>query len=140
MILTICKTIEFSASHILSRSDWDSKKNLAVFGKCANPNSHGHNYRLEVVVQGSLDPETSMIIDTRRLEQMVVELVTNDLDHKNLNLDVPWLKGLLPTTEVLVQEIWKRLEKTIQQEAPGARLHELRLWETPKLCATLTAR
>lgn len=126
---------DFSASHTLARSDWSTEKNQQVFGKCSNPNGHGHNYRLEVIVSGKVAADTAMIIDTSKLSQIVEELVLNDLDHRNLNLDVVWLKGVLPSSENLVDAIWNRLEPAVNKISPNAQLQKLILWETRKIYA-----
>jgi 6-pyruvoyltetrahydropterin/6-carboxytetrahydropterin synthase len=100
-----------------------------VFGLCANPNWHGHNYELDVTVEGGIDPETGFVYDLKRLRELVEAEVIGDLDHANLNLDVAWLRGVNPTTENLVVAIWRRIAVVL----PGpARLVRLQLWETPR--------
>jgi len=135
-LITISKIFEFSACHTLARPDWSEEENNARFGKCANPNGHGHNYRLEVTVGGSLHPETGMLIDTKELQKIVDREVISDLDHKNLNQDVNWLEGKLPTTEILVDEIYKRIESPLKAAASNCRLSKVVLWETRKIFAT----
>ena len=135
MILSLSKRFTFCASHILCRPEWDAAKNTQKFGKCANPNGHGHNYSLEVSVAGSPDDETSMVIDASRLDRIVSELVITDLDHKNLNLDVSWLSGKMPTVEVVAKTIWERLEPAIQRERKGIWLHRVKLSETERIFA-----
>lgn len=134
-MLTISKTFEFSASHILSRPDWDEETNRKVFGKCANPNGHGHNYKLEVVVAGALSPDTGMILNTRELENIVQEGVLQDVDHVNLNYDVPWLQGQIPTSEVIVEAMWKRLSAKLSKSHPHVKLRRLKLHETRTIWA-----
>jgi 6-pyruvoyltetrahydropterin/6-carboxytetrahydropterin synthase len=100
-----------------------------VFGLCANPNWHGHNYELDVTLDGEVDPETGFVYDLKQLRELVEERVIKDVDHANLNLDVPWLKDVNPTTENLVVGIWRRLYDGLP--AP-VRLLRLVLWETPR--------
>ena len=125
----VTRRLHFSAAHRLGRPEWDEARNAEVFGLCANPNWHGHNYELDVTVEGELDPETGFVMDLKDLKALVESRVIEDLDHRNLNLDVPWMEGVNPTTEELVVAIWKRLAGGI----PGsARLVRLVLWETPR--------
>lgn len=131
-MLSITKTFEFSAGHRLYRPDWDEKRNCEVYGSCTN--IHGHNYKLEVEVAGELDSETMMVLDTKKIKQIVHELVISELDHRFLNDDVPWLKGKIPTTEVLVSAFWNRIVGEI--ERLGVKLKRVRLWESRTICAT----
>ena len=125
----VTRRLHFSAAHRLGRPEWDEARNREVFGLCANPNWHGHNYELDVTVEGEVDPETGFVLDLKDLKALVEARVIGDLDHRNLNVDVPWLEGVNPTTEQLVVGIWGRLEG----ELPGnARLVKLVLWETPR--------
>lgn len=103
-------------------------KNEAVFGKCSNKNWHGHNFTLFVTVKGLPHPETGFIINLKDLSQIVKQLVIEPLDHKNLNLDVPFMSGILASTENLVIEIWKILERPIREA--GGELAKLKLIET----------
>jgi 6-pyruvoyltetrahydropterin/6-carboxytetrahydropterin synthase len=96
---------------------------------CANPNWHGHNYELDVTVEGEVDPETGFVLDLKTCADLVEERVIGELDHRNLNLDVEWLTGTNPTTENLVVAIWRRLEGSL---GDGVRLVRLVLWETPR--------
>jgi 6-pyruvoyltetrahydropterin/6-carboxytetrahydropterin synthase len=125
----ITRRLHFCAAHRLAREDWSTARNEAVFGPCANSNWHGHNYELDVTVAGEIDAETGFVMDLKRLRSMVEEQVLSALDHRNLNLDVPWLRGLNPTTENLVVAIWDRL---VGMVPASARLTRLVLWETPK--------
>ena len=125
----ITRRLHFSAAHRLARPDWSDEENRRVFGDCANPNWHGHNYELEVTVRGPVDPETGYVMDLKDLKDLVNERVVDDLDHRNLNLDVPWLEGVMPTTENLVVRIWERIASHVP--AP-ARLDRVVLWETPR--------
>ncbi len=125
----ITRRVHFAAAHRLGREEWSEARNAEVFGQCANPNWHGHNYELDVTVEGEVDRETGFVMDLKALKERVQERVIDDLDHRNLNLDVGWMKGLNPTTENLVVAIWERLER----ELPGGvDLVRLVLWETPR--------
>lgn len=126
---TITKTFEFAAAHRLYRPDWSEEQNWRVYGNCANANGHGHNYLLEVTVAGEIDPETGMLVNFRDLQTLVDELVLSEVDHKNLNSDVPWLAGKIPTAEVIVDGIWERLEQPIEKAFVGLVLERLDLWE-----------
>ena len=125
-IVEITKKVEFSACHRLFNPDFTEEKNREVFGVCSNRNGHGHNYELEVTVAGEVDPETGMILDLKRLEDILNQILIREVDHKNLNLDVPFLRGCIPTVEVLVMKFWERLEGRI----PGGRMRELVLYES----------
>lgn len=124
----IIRKEHFNAAHKLWREEWSAEKNEEVFGKCSNKNWHGHNFNLFVTVKGVPNPETGFVIDLKTLSKIIKRDVIEALDHKNLNLDVPFLQGMLPSTENLIIEIWKILEKSIQIE--GGILAKLRLEET----------
>jgi 6-pyruvoyltetrahydropterin/6-carboxytetrahydropterin synthase len=125
----VTRRLHFAAAHRLGRAEWSDARNAEVFGQCANPNWHGHNYELDVTVAGPIDPETGYVLDLKVLRDLVEERVIDALDHRNLNLDVDWLDGVNPTTENLVVAIWDRLGGIL----PGkARLVRLVLWETPR--------
>jgi len=125
----VTRTLHFSAAHRLFRPDWSDGRNREVFGDCANPNWHGHNYELDVTVEGEVDPETGYLMDLKQLKAVVESRVIRELDHRNLNVDVPWLSGVNPTTENLVVAIWERLAS----EMPGdVRLARVTLRETPR--------
>ena len=125
----ITRRLHFSAAHRLAHPELSDAENRRVFGDCANPNWHGHNYELEVTVAGPVDPETGYVMDLKDLKDLVNGRVVDDLDHRNLNLDVPWLKGVLPTTENLAVSIWERLAPHIPKPAA---LERVVLWETPR--------
>lgn len=125
------KRIEnFSASHRLYHPEWSDEKNREIFGKCAHPNGHGHNYKLEVTICGVLNQETGMIFSLSILKKIIEDSILSCIDHKHLNFDVPWLSGKIPTTENLVEGIWCELEK--ECEKYGAVLHKVTVWETEK--------
>jgi len=119
----------FNAAHQLYNPNWTEERNDQVFGKCANRNYHGHNYDLYVTVKGEPDPETGFIMNVKDLSQLIQKEICEWLDHKNLNVDVPELKGVMLSTENLAIEIWKRLEPHLV----GCRLHCIKLWETENI-------
>ena len=125
----ITRRLHFCAAHRLARDDWSEEENRRVFGDCANPNWHGHNYDLEVTVAGPVDPETGYVMDLGELKALVNRRVVDDLDHRNLNLDVDWMRGIVPSTENLAVAIWERVAPHIP--AP-AELDRVVLWETPR--------
>ncbi|TVR80733.1 MAG: 6-carboxytetrahydropterin synthase [Chitinophagaceae bacterium] len=121
----------FNAAHKLFNPKWSEEKNRSVFGKCANTNWHGHNYQLFVTVKGTPDPDTGFIINVKELGTLIKEKVIDKLDHRNLNMDVPFLDGIMPSTENLVIAIWKELELNIK----GCSLHSVKLYETENIYA-----
>lgn len=125
----ITRRLHFCAAHRLGRDDWSAERNAAVFGACANPNWHGHNYELDVTVEGDIDAETGFVLDLKQLRELVEGRVIEQLDHRNLNVDVPWLAGVNPTTENLVVAIWRRIAGALPERV---RLARLMLWETPR--------
>lgn len=128
MKVTISRKAHFNAAHRLFRKDWTSEQNDAVFGKCNNPNYHGHNYELIVGVTGEIDPETGFVMDVKFLSEIIKEEVEDRFDHKNLNLDVLEFQDLNPTAENIVVVIWNRIRKRIK---PQFEL-EVVLYETPR--------
>ena len=126
--VTVTTELEFSAAHRVFNPEWTDERNHEVFGGCANPNWHGHNYELHVTVEGELDPETGFVMDFRDLKSLVESRVIQDLDHQNVNLDVPWMAGLIPSVENMVVAIWSRLADGLPNEV---KLSKLTLWETP---------
>lgn len=125
----VTRRLHFSAAHRLGREDWSDERNREVFGLCSNPNWHGHNYELDVTVEGAVDPETGYVLDLKVLRDLVETRVIDDLDHHNLNLDVPWMQGVNPTTENLVVAIWDRIADGLP---PGLDLVRIILYETPR--------
>lgn len=124
----ITRREHFSAAHRLFRPDWSDEQNIEKFGKCANPNWHGHNYVLFTTVKGKLNPETGYCANLIDISAVIKEFVVSKLDHKNFNLDVDFLKGKMATTEVVAVEIWKQLEPHINKL--GCKLHCVKLVET----------
>jgi len=127
-MIYITRRERFSAAHKLYRDDWDLAKNEEIFGKCSNPNWHGHNYELFVTVKGDIDPKTGFVIDLRLLKELIQIHVIRKLDHRNVNLDVDFMQGKMASTEVLAVEIYNQLKNPI--EATGALLHSIKLQET----------
>jgi 6-pyruvoyltetrahydropterin/6-carboxytetrahydropterin synthase len=118
----------FSAGHTLYNPEFSDERNREVFGKCSNPNGHGHNYILEVSLRGEIDPETGYVHDLSELAALMRKLIIDDVDHRNLNVDVDWLRGVIPTTENLATVFWDRLDANL----PRGLLHSVRLGETSK--------
>ena len=116
MKVTISRKAHFNSAHRLYRKDWTSEQNDLVFGKCNNPNFHGHNYDLIVSVTGEIDPETGFVMDVKFLADIIKEEVENQFDHKNLNLDVPDFENLNPTAENIAVVIWNKIRKRIEAE------------------------
>lgn len=110
---TVIRKEHFNAAHRLNNENWSNEKNKKIFGKCNNPNFHGHNYILEVHVTGEIDTETGYVIDTKMLSELVKENITDIFDHKNLNLDVDYFNKLNPTTENIAMVIFKILRKLL---------------------------
>lgn len=127
-MIYITRKASFNAAHKLSRPDWTEDKNAEVYGKCANPNWHGHNYQLYVTVKGEVNPETGFLVDLKWLKDITNINVVDKIDHKNLNLDVDFMKGKLASTENLAIEIWKVLFPLITPS--GAQLHCIKIYET----------
>jgi len=124
----ITRRERFNAAHRLFREEWSDEKNLDVFGKCSNPNWHGHNYTLFVTVKGELNPETGFVINLKDLSTIIKEEIIEKIDHKNINLEVDFMKDKLVSTENMAVAIWDELVKPI--EALGASLHCIKLVET----------
>lgn len=114
MIVTVSRKAHFNAAHRLYRKDWSMEKNDLVFGKCNNPNFHGHNYDLTVSVTGEIDPETGFVMDVKILSDLIKEHIENAFDHKNLNVDVPDFADLNPTAENIAVLIWNKLRVHIK--------------------------
>src|SRR5688572_14680014 len=120
----------FNAAHRLFNPDWNYEKNEAIFGKCANENWHGHNYELLVTVKGNPSPETGFVFDVKKLSTIIKEHIIEKIDHRNLNLDVPFLEGKICSTENLAIGIWQQLTPHLPA---GIQLHCIKLYETPRI-------
>ncbi|MDF0664955.1 MAG: 6-carboxytetrahydropterin synthase [Nitrospira sp.] len=130
----LTKRIEFAAAHRYVRTEWDEAKNRAAFGRCYNPPAHGHNYLLEVTVSGEIDPRTGMVVNLFDLKRVLLAVI-EEFDHKNLNLDMPYFKERIPTSENFAHVLWTKL---VAQRDIGT-LHTLRLCEDEDLYAEATA-
>jgi len=118
----------FSAAHRMFRPDWTDEENMQVFGKCSNPNWHGHNYILNVTVKGDIKEDTGFVINMNILKQIIKDKIIDIVDHKNLNIDVGFMKGKIATTENLASAIWNELDLPVKNQ--GARLHCIKIEET----------
>ncbi len=118
----------FNAAHRLFRDDWSEEKNSQVYGKCANPNWHGHNYILFVTIRGNIKPELGYVVDLKTLSKVIRVNIIDRLDHKNLNIEVDFLKGMIASTENITMAIWQELEPEIK--ALDVELHSIRIEET----------
>ncbi len=122
----LTRRTSFSAAHRLWSPQLTEAENVALYDKCANPRGHGHNYILEVTIQGEPDSRTGMVLNLTEMKQIIEEQVVREVDHKHLNYDVSWLEGVIPTTEMLVIKFWERLVRKF----PTGMLYEVTLHET----------
>ena len=120
----------FNAAHKLYNPNWSKEQNEQVFGKCANEHWHGHNYELYVTVKGRPSPDTGFVFDVKELSRIINQYVIEHIDHKNLNVDVPFMKDQLCSTENLAIAIWQQLQP---QLPAGVQLHGIKLYETPRI-------
>lgn len=134
-MLYLTRRETFNAAHKLHIAEWSDEKNRAVFGKCSNPNWHGHNYELFVTVAGQPDPITGFVMDAKVLSTIMKQEIVDQVDHQNFNLDVEWVpKGMQPTTENLLILFWDRIEQRINAMGE-AKLYSIRLRETENIYA-----
>lgn len=136
MSLTVYRKAHFNAAHRLFREEWDDAKNLEVFGKCSNPNYHGHNYELEVGISGEIDPQTGFLMNLKTVSQIIKEEVEDPFDHKNLNVEVPEFKNLNPTVENIAIVIWNKLRNRIDRKFDIT----IKLYETPRNFVVYTGK
>lgn len=127
-MIYITRREHFNAAHKLHNENWTDEQNSEVFGKCANPNWHGHNYNLYVTVKGKVNPDMGYSVNLKELSLIIRTHITDKLDHKNLNLDVDFMKGLMPSTENVAIAIWKELLPHINKL--DCKLHCIKLYET----------
>lgn len=127
----VTRVEHFNAAHRLFNPAWDDAHNAEVFGKCANPNWHGHNYELHVTVKGELQPDTGFVFNAKTLGDLMKEHVVDQADHRNLNVDVPFMQGKWTSAESFAMEIWNTLKPAV--EAVGANMHAVKLYETPRI-------
>lgn len=128
MRVSICRKGHFNAAHRLYNNNWSKEKNKKVYGICSNENFHGHNYELTVKIYGELDKETGMVFELKRMKDIIKKEVEDVLDHKNLNLDIPYFKNVVPTTENLAIFIWKKLYDAFKIDCKLTVI----LYETPR--------
>jgi 6-pyruvoyltetrahydropterin/6-carboxytetrahydropterin synthase len=121
----------FNAAHRLFNEHWSEEKNIEVFGKCANANWHGHNYELHVTLKGDPNAETGFIFNAKTLGDLIKDVITEKVDHRNLNMDVDFMKGKFTSAENFAIGIWNELNPHI--ESNGAKLHAVKLYETPRI-------
>jgi 6-pyruvoyltetrahydropterin/6-carboxytetrahydropterin synthase len=131
-MIYVTRKEHFNAAHRLFNPAWSEEKNQEVFGLCANSNWHGHNFELIVTVKGIPQAETGFVIDLKVLGDIIKHKIIDKVDHKNLNLDVDFMEGKMASCEIFVMEIWKILAPAISAASPNAKLHYIKLIETPK--------
>ncbi len=129
-MIYITRHEHFNAAHRLFNPEFTDSKNLEIFGKCSNPNWHGHNYSLFVTIKGEINPETGFLINLKVLSNLINELIIEKVDHKNLNLEVDFMEGIMPSAENIAVQIWNQLEDKIAHH--GATLHCVKLYETER--------
>lgn len=132
MKVKVSRKAHFNAAHRLRNADWSDELNAAIFGKCSNPNYHGHNYELIVSITGEINPDTGYVIDMKLLKELIYNYVETPFDHKNLNLEVPEFSTVNPTVENIVVVIWERLRPHLKDDMEL----EVILYETPRNFAT----
>lgn len=129
-MIFVTRKEHFNAAHKLFNPLWSEEKNMQVFGKCSNPNWHGHNYDLFVTIKGEPDVETGFVFDLKKLSTIIKEQIINKMDHKNLNMDVDFMKGKFASTEVIAISIWEQLSPHIN--TVNCKLHSIKLFETER--------
>lgn len=127
-MIQITRKLEFCASHRLFNPAFSDEENEATFGLCNNPNGHGHNYSLEVTVQGEVNPETGMVLDLKALKKIINHEIIDHVDHKNFNVDVQFMRGIIPTAENIAVKFWEILEPKITD----GKLYEVKLYESER--------
>ena len=125
-MIYVTRRATFNAAHRVFNPNLSDEENFKIFGSCSNPHWHGHNYVLEVVVAGDISPETGYVIDLKLLKEIIQEHVIEKVDHKNLNLEVEFMKGIQPSAENITVQVWKQLENKI----PSGKLFSVKLYET----------
>ena len=128
MKVTICRRAHFNAAHKLYNKSWSRERNREIFGKCSNENYHGHNYELIVKLRGKIDKDTGMVFDLGELKEIIKIEIEDLLDHKNLNIDIPYFNDIIPTTENLSVFIWNKLRNAIELDCEISVI----LYETPR--------
>ena len=128
----VTRIMHFNAAHRLHTDVLTESENEKIYGACNNPMGHGHNYELEITIKGEPDPVTGMVIDLKDLKDIVQKVIIDRVDHKHLNFDVDFMRGIVPTAENIVLAFWEQL----QDKLPNGELYELKLYETPRNIAT----
>jgi 6-pyruvoyltetrahydropterin/6-carboxytetrahydropterin synthase len=128
LTVLVTRREKFNAGHRLFNPEYSDEQNREVFGKCSNPSGHGHNYTLEVTVAGEIDPETGYVMDLKILSDVIQKRIIEDVDHRNLNVDVEWMQGKIPTAENMADTFWERLEDHL----PPGSLYRVVVKETDK--------
>ena len=132
-MIYVCRREHFNAAHKLFNPKWSDKKNKEVFGVCSNENWHGHNYEMIVTVKGEVDHDSGMLINLKILSKIIKEEILDKVDHKNLNVDVPFLKGIMTSTENVTIKFWEVIEKRLKAtKGANCSLHRIRVYETPR--------
>jgi 6-pyruvoyltetrahydropterin/6-carboxytetrahydropterin synthase len=131
-MIYVSRQEHFNAAHKLYNTKWSAEKNKEVFGPCANENWHGHNFDMIVTVKGTPDPDTGFVVDLKKLSQLIRSEVTDKLDHRNINLDVEFMKDKMASTENIAMEVFKIIDKKLPSIAKNAKLHCIKLYETPR--------
>jgi len=126
-MIHVTRRVLFSASHRLQNPEWSASKNYEIFDKCNNANGHGHNYIMEVTVSGVPNLDTGYVIDLKIMKRIINEVIVDKVDHKNLNLDVPFLKGIIPSAENIIVVFWELLKNEFGE---NVKLTKIKLWET----------
>lgn len=127
-LVYVTRRMHFSAAHRLHTDLLSEAENESIYGLCNNPLGHGHNYELEITIKGEADPKTGMVIDLKDLKDIVQRVIIDRVDHKHLNFDVDFMRGIVPTAENIVVAFWRQLVDHI----PNGELYELKLYETPR--------
>jgi len=130
-MIYVTRIEHFNAAHQLWNPDWSDEKNEDFYGKCANKNYHGHNYELHVTVKGEVNPETGFLINAKALSQLIKDIIIEEADHRNLNVDVPFMKGKMTSAENFTIAIWDELKTEV--EKLNCKMHYIKLVETPKI-------
>ncbi|AEL26583.1 6-pyruvoyl trahydropterin synthase family protein [Cyclobacterium marinum] len=128
----VCRKEHFNAAHKLWNPKWSEEKNKSVFGPCSNANWHGHNFELIVTIKGRPDEDTGFVVDLKQLSNLIRKEVIDKVDHKNLNVDVPFMEGKMASCENLVMEFWKILQPQVDKMVKDGGLYKLTLYETPR--------
>lgn len=131
-MIYVSRKEHFNAAHKLYNPNWTKEKNVEIFGPCANENWHGHNFDMIVTVKGVPHPETGFVVDLKALSTLIRKEIIEKLDHKNLNMDVDFMRGKMASCEILIMEIWRILEPSVRTISDRGVLHSIKLYETPR--------